>query len=45
VADLEIAPVVADAVVRAGYRLYGLVPSRQSLEDVFVSLVEPTPDR
>ena len=38
--DLEVAPVVADAVVRAGYRLYGLVPSRQSLEDVFVSLVE-----
>ena len=43
--DLEVAPVVADAVVRAGYRLYGLVPSRQSLEDVFVSLVEPTSDR
>ena len=45
VADLEIAPVVADTVVRGGYRLYGLVPSRQSLEDVFVSLVEPTSDR
>ena len=45
VADLEIAPVVADAVVRGGYRVYGLVPSRQSLEDVFVSLVEPTSDR
>ena len=45
VADLETAPIVADAVVRAGYRLYSLVPSHQSLEDVFVSLVEQTPDR
>jgi ABC-2 type transport system ATP-binding protein len=43
--DLEIAPVVADAVVRGGYRLYGLVPSHQSLEDLFVSLVEPASDR
>jgi ABC-2 type transport system ATP-binding protein len=43
--DLEVAPVIADAVVRGGYRLYGLVPSHQSLEDLFVSLVEPTSDR
>lgn len=37
--DPEVAPAVAEAVVRAGYRLYGLVPSRRSLEDVFVDLV------
>ena len=40
--DLEAGPTVADALVRAGYRLYSLVPHHQSLEDVFVSLVEPT---
>ncbi len=40
VADLDAAPRVAEAVVRGGYRLYGLVPVQQSLEDVFVSLVE-----
>ncbi len=28
--DLEVAPKLADALVRAGYRLYGLVPSHQS---------------
>ena len=33
---------VAEAVVRAGYRLHALVPSRQSLEDMFLSLVERT---
>src|SRR5439155_24639690 len=43
--DLEVAPVVADAVVRAGYRLYGLAPSRQSLGRVFAALVGPTLDR
>jgi hypothetical protein len=32
-------------VVHAGYRLYGLVPSHQSLEDVFLSLVSETGDR
>jgi ABC-2 type transport system ATP-binding protein len=36
---------VADAVVRSGYRLYGLVPMHQSLEEVFLSLVEQKPDR
>ena len=38
--DLEVAPKLADALVRAGYRLYGLVPSHQSLEDLFLSLVQ-----
>jgi ABC-2 type transport system ATP-binding protein len=41
----EIAARISEAVVRAGYCLYALVPSHQSLEDVFVSLVEPTSDR
>jgi ABC-2 type transport system ATP-binding protein len=40
--DLEVAPKLADALVRGGYRLYGLVPSHQSLEDLFLSLVEPS---
>jgi ABC-2 type transport system ATP-binding protein len=40
--DLELGPVVADRLVRSGYLLYGLVPSHQSLEDVFVSLVQAT---
>ncbi len=40
VSDLEAAPRVAAALVRGGYRLYGLVPAQRSLEDVFVSLVE-----
>jgi ABC-2 type transport system ATP-binding protein len=45
VCDLETGAAVAEAVVRAGYRLYGLVPSHQSLEDVFLSLVTDTGDR
>ena len=40
VADLEVAPRVARVVVGQGVALYGLVPARRSLEDVFVSLVE-----
>jgi ABC-2 type transport system ATP-binding protein len=40
VADLGVVPDVAEAVVRGGYRLHGLIPSHRSLEDVFVSLVE-----
>jgi ABC-2 type transport system ATP-binding protein len=36
----DAAPQLADALVRAGYCLYALVPSHQSLEDVFISLVE-----
>ena len=43
--DLELAPKLADALVRGGYRLYGLVPSHQSLEDLFLSLVQSTSDR
>jgi ABC-2 type transport system ATP-binding protein len=45
VSDFEVAPVLADALMRAGYRLYGLVPSHQSLEDLFLSLVQTTSDR
>jgi len=41
----ETAPLLADAVVRAGYRLYALVPGQTSLEDVFLGLVEATSDR
>jgi ABC-2 type transport system ATP-binding protein len=40
VADLDVAPLVAEAVIQAGYRLHGLVPTQSSLEDLFVSLVE-----
>src|SRR5229473_2779277 len=43
--DLEVAPSLADALVQGGYRLYGLVPSHQSLEDLFLSLVQSTSDR
>jgi ABC-2 type transport system ATP-binding protein len=42
VADLDRAPEIARVVVTHGAALYGLVPSRRSLEDVFVSLVEGT---
>jgi ABC-2 type transport system ATP-binding protein len=40
----EVAARVSEAVVRAGYCLYALVPSHQSLEDVFLNLVEGTSD-
>jgi hypothetical protein len=36
----HVAAAVSESVIRAGYCLYALVPSHQSLEDVFVSLVE-----
>jgi ABC-2 type transport system ATP-binding protein len=36
----HVAAAVSEGVIRAGYCLYALVPSHQSLEDVFVSLVE-----
>lgn len=39
VADVRVAPAVAEAVVRSGYRLFALVPVQRSLEDVFVDLV------
>jgi ABC-2 type transport system ATP-binding protein len=42
---LDVAPQLAEALVRKGYGLYALVPAHQSLEDLFVSLVEPTSDR
>jgi len=45
VSDLEVAPLLAEALVRGGYRLFGLVPSHQSLEDLFLSLVQTTSDR
>jgi len=40
VSDLEVTPEGARVVITQGVALYGLVPSRRSLEDVFVSLVE-----
>jgi ABC-2 type transport system ATP-binding protein len=40
VTTLDASAQVAESVVRGGYCLYALVPSHQSLEDVFVSLVE-----
>jgi ABC-2 type transport system ATP-binding protein len=45
VESLDSAPTLAEALVRGGYRLYGLVPSHQSLEEVFLSLVQVTSDR
>ena len=40
VAETKVAPEIAAALVAAGYRLYGLVPTHRSLEDLFVTLVE-----
>jgi ABC-2 type transport system ATP-binding protein len=45
VSELAVAAAVAEDVVRRGYRLYGMVPSHQSLEDVFLSLVQSTNDK
>ena len=45
VCDVEVGAVIAEAVVHAGYRLYGLVPTQQSLEEVFLRLVTDTGDR
>ena len=42
IAELEQVPAVARTVVGQGIALYGLVPARRSLEEVFVSLVEGT---
>jgi ABC-2 type transport system ATP-binding protein len=42
ISDLERVPAVARTIVSQGVALYGLVPSRRSLEEVFVSLVEGT---
>jgi ABC-2 type transport system ATP-binding protein len=38
--DLEVAPRVAETVMRRGYQLYGLVPVHRSLEEIFMDLVE-----
>ena len=40
VTDLEIAPLVAETVIRSGYQLFGLVPVHRSLEEIFMDLVE-----
>jgi len=45
VEDVEVAARLSEALVRGGYCLYAMVPSHQSLEDVFVSLIEPSVDR
>jgi ABC-2 type transport system ATP-binding protein len=46
VESTDVAPRLTQDLVRRGYCLYGLVPSHQSLEDLFVSLVDPaTADR
>src|SRR5207302_473800 len=41
----EVAARLSEALIRTGYCLYAMVPSHQSLEDLFVSLVETTSDR
>ena len=41
----DVAAQLSEALVRGGYCLYAMVPSHQSLEDLFVSLVDPTTDR
>ena len=41
----EVAPRLSEALIRGGYCLYAMVPSHQSLEDLFVSLVDATSDR
>ncbi|MER3554507.1 MAG: ABC transporter [Meiothermus sp.] len=38
--DEDALPAVAEAVIRAGAKLYALTPRRESLEDLFVTLVE-----
>jgi ABC-2 type transport system ATP-binding protein len=42
VESVDTAPRLSEALIRAGYCLYAMVPSHQSLEDLFVSLVERT---
>ncbi len=44
VEDLSIAARLSEALVRGGYCLYAMVPSHQSLEDVFISLVDQSSD-
>jgi len=40
VSDLEVAPLVAETVMRRGYQLFGLVPIHRTLEEIFMDLVE-----
>jgi len=40
VTDLELAPLVAETVIRRGYQLFGLVPVHRSLEEIFMDLIE-----
>ena len=40
VTDLEIAPLVAETVMRRGYQLFGLVPVHRTLEELFMDLIE-----
>jgi ABC-2 type transport system ATP-binding protein len=42
VENVDVAPGLVEALVRGHYQVYAVVPARQSLEDVFVSLVEGT---
>jgi len=42
---VEVAARLSEALVRGGYCLYAMVPSHQSLEDLFVSVVDPASDR
>jgi ABC-2 type transport system ATP-binding protein len=42
---VEVAPRLSEGLIRNGYCLYAMVPEHQTLEDLFVSLVEPTSDR
>ncbi len=41
----EVGAQLSAALIRAGYCLYAMVPTHQSLEDLFVSLVDPSSDR
>lgn len=41
----DVAAQLSEALIRGGYCLYAMVPSHQSLEDLFVSLVETKSDR
>lgn len=37
--DLDIAPAITASLVRSGYGVYAVIPTHQSLEDLFLSLV------
>jgi ABC-2 type transport system ATP-binding protein len=44
VRELEVAARLSEALVRGGYCLYAMVPSHESLEDLFLRLVESSSD-